>query len=635
MGADLDPLASIAAERPRLMATQAAIGRTKSLLERNDTLQRWQKAVAAQADFMLTLPPLSPEWQHDQRETGTAPLPTVRPPQSTDGPASALDIARLFCLRIQTLAITWLLSGDARYRERAKQELLAVCAFPDCAWAGDEFLVTAEMAFGAAIGFDWLYEALDPGERAQVVRAIVDKAIQPGLDEFAAPAPPAPNWTTVATNWNLVCNGALMIAALAVLESDKRAAHLFALCRASVAIGFSEFRPDGGWTEGPGYWHYACQYAIYLLDSLDTALGTDLGLDRRSGISRTGFFRLHAMGPSGKLFNFADSEEKHSGGYWLLWLGKRYHHPVDAFIEEQRAGKSPHPMDLLWFDENAHNRTRLPIAKRFRGTEVFMLRGDWRDAHDTTYLGIKAGANNAHPRHAHYDLGSFVLDAGGHRWAIDLGPDDYHLKDYFLPEMRSRYYRTSTIGHNTLVIDDRCQPYAARALVVGESFRAKLSLVVLDLSAAYPSTARAWRGFALVGRRDIFIVDEIVPLQPLSSVDWQMHSGAQIALGDPVVTLTQAAKDPGDKPSQYYLRFVDSAAGKVARASATPLDPPGQNANEDVAKIVLHVEPAAQPLRLAAFLSPCLTACTSPDLPPVLQRPLCEWIQPTGVTRRR
>ncbi len=100
-----DPLASIAATRPRLMATKAAIGRTKSLLERNDTLQRWQKAVAAQADLMLTLPPLSPEWQHDPQETGAAPLPTVRPPQSTDGPASALDIARLFSLRIQTLEL--------------------------------------------------------------------------------------------------------------------------------------------------------------------------------------------------------------------------------------------------------------------------------------------------------------------------------------------------------------------------------------------------------------------------------------------------------------------------------------------------------------------------------------------------
>ena len=82
-----------------------------------------------------------------------------RPPQSLDGPAAPLDIARLFCLRIQTLGITWFITDEPRYRDRAKCELLKVCAFPD--WNGDKFLVTAETAFGAAIGYDWLYDALD------------------------------------------------------------------------------------------------------------------------------------------------------------------------------------------------------------------------------------------------------------------------------------------------------------------------------------------------------------------------------------------------------------------------------------------------------------------------------------------
>ena len=91
-------------------------------------------------DLMLSLPPLTQTWVHDARETSAAPLPLVRP-QPSDGPAPALEIARLFCTRIQTLGITWFLSGDPRYRDRAKLELLAVCAFPD--WAGDEFLVTA------------------------------------------------------------------------------------------------------------------------------------------------------------------------------------------------------------------------------------------------------------------------------------------------------------------------------------------------------------------------------------------------------------------------------------------------------------------------------------------------------------
>jgi hypothetical protein len=180
---------------------------------------------------------------------------------------------------------------------------------------------------------------------------------------------------------------------------------------------------------------------------LTTALGTDLGLDDSPGVSKTGLFRLHASGPSGKLFNFADGEEDHSGGYWLFWLAKRYRHPVDAGIELR--GRKVHPMDLLWFDADGRDPSDMPTAHRFRAADVVMLRGSWGDP-DTTYLGIKAGANDA-CEHGHYDLGNFVLDANGVRWAMDLGPDDYG---------RSRYYRTSTIGHNTIVIKSR-SPFPA------------------------------------------------------------------------------------------------------------------------------------------------------------------------------
>ena len=136
--AGLGVLAKIGAERPRLMATKAAIERAQHNLRHNDTARQWSEEVEKQANLLLDLPPLTSSWVHDPRETGAAPLPLVRPPKSTDAPAAPLDIARLFCLRIQTLGIIWLLTGDTRYRDRAKAELLAVCAFPDWA-AGYKF----------------------------------------------------------------------------------------------------------------------------------------------------------------------------------------------------------------------------------------------------------------------------------------------------------------------------------------------------------------------------------------------------------------------------------------------------------------------------------------------------------------
>jgi Heparinase II/III-like protein/Domain of unknown function (DUF4962) len=612
-------LSRLSAERPRLMATKSALERTRQSLYHSPTARQWYGEVEKQAKLLLDLPPLKPTWIHDPRETGAAPLPLVRPPKSSDGPAAPLDVARLFCLRIQTLGLVWLLTGDPRYCDRAKAELLAICAFPD--WAGDKFLVTAETAFGAAIGYDWLYDSLTDNERRQIAHAIVEKAIQAGLDEFEAPRPP--RWATAAVNWYLVCNGALMIAALSVAEFDPRAARLFSLCGASLSTGFREYRPDGGWAEGPGYWHYATQYAIYLLDSLSTALGTDLGLDASPGLSRTGYFRLYAAGPSGKLFNFADGEEDHSGGYWLFWLAKRYHHPVDAGIELR--GRKVHPMDLLWFDARGREPSQLPTGQRFRAADVVMLRGSWDDP-NTTYLGIKGGANDA-CEHGHYDLGSFVLDANGVRWAMDLGPDDYGLPDYFKPEMRARYYRTSTIGHNAIVINGECQPHTARAVITDESFEEQISFVVVDLSRAYPSTVSALRGFALIDRRHVLIVDEIVPKARLSSVDWQMHTAAKVELSDAVAALTYPTPSGGAEPPRFYLRIVDPAVRTFSVLSATPAEPPGQKPNTGVAKLVLHLEQVERPVRLAVLLSPDAGACASPELPLALPRLLSDWVQ--------
>jgi hypothetical protein len=74
-----DVLARIAVERPRLMATKSAIARTQRLLRHNATAQQWQRDVTKQAEVILTLPPLTPDWIHVPEETGAAPLPCVQP----------------------------------------------------------------------------------------------------------------------------------------------------------------------------------------------------------------------------------------------------------------------------------------------------------------------------------------------------------------------------------------------------------------------------------------------------------------------------------------------------------------------------------------------------------------------------
>src|SRR5690242_21950185 len=86
--------ALLAAERPRLMATNAAIARARAFIQRNQTAQEWQAEIARRADYMLSLPPLTPTSVLDPEETETAPLPLVRSAETSGTPATLLDIAR-------------------------------------------------------------------------------------------------------------------------------------------------------------------------------------------------------------------------------------------------------------------------------------------------------------------------------------------------------------------------------------------------------------------------------------------------------------------------------------------------------------------------------------------------------------
>ena len=60
----------------------------------------------------------------------------------------------------------------------------------------------------------------------------------------------------------------------------------------------------------------------------------------------------------------------------------------------------------------------LPLAAAYRGVDVAFLRSAWNDP-NAIFAGFKGGDNRAN--HSHLDLGSFVLDAAGQRWAPGPG----------------------------------------------------------------------------------------------------------------------------------------------------------------------------------------------------------------------
>jgi hypothetical protein len=514
-----------------------------------------------------------------------------------------LPTSRQLLQRVLVLGAANLLAPDAGLVAQARAELASCAGFVD--WNPSHFLDTAEMAAGFALALDWLGRDLDADARRALVRTLVDKALVPGREQFRR----GTFWTRVAHNWNLVCNGGLVLAALAVEDEEPAlAAEMLGLCLASARGAFASFAPDGGWNEGPAYWDYATQYAVYLAAALESA-GKPNPFAAVPGFAQTGRFRRHMESPAGRVFNFADAGEGRARSPQLEWLARRYGDPVDAAWSRRAIGANAEPLAILWRADRAAlpESAAEPRAAWFKGTDTVAMRARWGDA-NAPWLAIKGGSNSAN--HAHLDLGSFVFETGARRFAIDLGPEDYALPGYWSAETRFRYYRCSSQGHNVVTPEGRNQHVRAAARVASLAESRDEILTRIDLDAAY-APARWQRGAALAG--DALVLRDEIERPTAERWIWAWHTRGRIAIDGRVARIAEGAQ-------QLTVTLVepDGLAFSVEDARGAP----PANPNDGVRKLVVAAPAAAGPLRLAVVASP---AAAPPAALARARTPLAGW----------
>ncbi len=571
---------------PRLMALDADIARVRRMIEKEALAKEYHAALRAQAERYVKEPLLE---------------------YKLVGPR-LLHVSRAAVDRIYTLGLLHRLGGDAAFADRAVRELLNVCGFKD--WHPSHFLDTAEMTHAAAIGYDWFYDKLSPEQRRVVVDAIVQKGLLPAKKVYDGGG----WWARSVHNWNQVCNGGIAIGALAVAdEQPELAAFILNAARASIPRAMRSYEPDGGWAEGPGYWHYATRYNVYYLAALQTALGTDLGLiEAMPGFTKAGDFRLYFCGPIGRTFNYADAGDRAGRAAEMFWLARTLDKPRYAWHERSCDGR-PDAFHLLWFDPRGAGpkAENWPLDRYFRGVEVAFFRSAWEDR-DAVFVGFKGGDNKAN--HSNLDLGVFVLDALGQRWAVDLGPDDYNLPAYF-GNKRWTYYRLRTEGHNTLTFNGENQDPSARAPLIAFASTPARAFAIAELSRASKLAARWQRGIALLDRREVLVQDE-VELKSPAEIAWTLHTPAAITLDGATATL---------KIGESCLRaaILEPKDATFETASAAP--PPPQAQNQGITRLMVKL-PQAREARIAILLTPYRGQAPAPQR---AVAPLKQWVDET------
>ncbi|MBN1642228.1 MAG: heparinase II/III family protein [Anaerolineae bacterium] len=560
-------LATLKPDHPRLIVDPALLARVRRTIETDPHARRWYAQVVAEADETLGLPPSEYEIPDGRR---------------------LLSVSRRVKERVRTLGFVHLLEGGGAYRERVWAEVAAAAAYPD--WNPSHFLDTAEMTHALALAYDWLYDEWTDAQRALLCEAIISHGLEPAMEVYRSGG----WWAAAENNWNQVCNGGIGIGALAIADrAPALAAQVLHHALRSLPRAMGYYAPDGAGTEGATYWDYGTRYNILFLSALESALGSDFGLSQIDGFAQSGSYQIYMSGADRMALDFGDCGLRRMSTAQHFWLGQRYSLPEYTWF---RYSELAHPernggvLDLLWFDDSArdYDPTQLPLDRHYRKAECMSMRSAWDDP-DALVVG-QQGGQNRDGAHRHLDLGSYIVEALGVRWAVDSGVEREAYQRHRNKRERWEFYRLRAEGHNTLVIDPDGGPDQAL-----DAFAAIQPLAgpdrvggSLDLSAAYAGRARrVTRTLSLVDRAYVAIADHVEADAPVE-VWWFMHTEAQVSIAADgrAALLRQEGKE-----LDLLVRGHPAARFELMRAaplSSSP-NPPTQELSEGAHKVAIHL----------------------------------------------
>ncbi len=457
-----------------------------------------------------------------------------------------LDVSRTALHRLGILSVAWMYEQDERFLRRAESELLAVCSFSD--WNPSHYLDTGEMMLGVALAYDWLYDDLSPAARETIADGLWRLGLKTADDDSSW-------WVTSTNNWGQVCHAGATAAALALAEREPEVA--FRVLRRAIhnlPLSMASYAPDGLYPEGPMYWCYGTSFNIVFFILVESALGTSYGLTEHPGFVESVDFMLHATGPGNRFFNFADSRYSSRQSLEMLWFSSHFDRPLPEQSPEAAAFlNNPElltrdrlsPLVLMFGVDQPRFESSpdaLPLDWHGRGgSEFTAFRSDWSP--DAWYVAVKGGCPSV--SHGHMDVGSFVLEALGQRWAEEGGAEDYHALEsqgYNLWEgeqdgKRWDVFRYGVQSHNLPVIDNRRQLINGVATMQVEELGGSSPATTLDLTRLYGSPV--FRRVVFENRAAVVISDQLNELPAGKSVRWQMLTRATASIdGGSVLTLT-------------------------------------------------------------------------------------------------
>ena len=466
-----------------------------------------------------------------------------------------LDVSRNAEERILSCAYAYKTTSDRRFLEKAEHDIVTVCNFSD--WnARKHFLDVGEMAAGVALGYDWLYNELSDETKSLVCRKLNEFAFSPALGKV---------WNldfySAVNNWNQVCNGGLVCAALAVYEKDQQVAREIVdkAMQSNVAAMETMYSPDGNYPEGYSYWNYGTLYEALMLTAMETATGSDTGLSNIGGFSHTGKYMLYMESPLGQCFNYSDCAPSAVACLAQWYFAHKFNDLSLLYLEKDkirsyRSSSESRLLPLVAYYAYKMNIESLdditaPEESFFVGeglTPVVLVHDSWTMDTSDKFLGIKGGKGNT--SHAHLDAGSFVYDAFGVRWSADLGLQSYGTLEPYINlwnmndgSERWTAFRYNNYNHSTLTVNNTYHRVAGEAKIEGIINDNGKKGAIVDMTGPLSNEAAKVRRTVWMEGDNLYVTDEITARQDKDAdVRWTMVTRARPVIEYGAITLSSA-----------------------------------------------------------------------------------------------
>ncbi|HUT75134.1 MAG TPA: heparinase II/III family protein [Armatimonadota bacterium] len=315
--------------------------------------------------------------------------------------------------RLESLGLSYAVTGDRRYAQRAAEYMLALADWPT--WSGPDGSDhtrpdTCFLTMGAAFAYDACWEAMSGPERQRVREALLRR----GLTELAqallarVEGPPHP-----------LRGAALGLGGLALLPEYPPAWDYVRLAKDCLRQWLDR-RAVSPNTEGLLHTLTGLDYCLLFAAALAQAEG-DHGLIHHPYVAQAVRWALYFQGPAGSgLVNFGDAHADDPGEVTMRVANKHLRDPYAGYYLQQAGRLERRDFNALIL----HDPRPLvawpppwPASARFAHIGWAALRSGWGD--DDTLFAFISSSSPA--EHRHGDANHFVLNCAGEWLATDSG----------------------------------------------------------------------------------------------------------------------------------------------------------------------------------------------------------------------